>query len=113
MARCRAIPIADELPQRHLWALINLTQTVTAVYSFALMWMPGLAAILTCRVLGVRCARSASGSSDSARFPNTDFVRRLAGAPDWVVIAMFVILTGTTGMLSGVAAATGVALLSG
>jgi hypothetical protein len=34
------------------WALINLTQTVTALYVFALMWMPGVAAVLTCRVLG-------------------------------------------------------------
>jgi uncharacterized protein len=34
------------------WALINLTATVTAIYVFALMWMPGLAAILTCRILG-------------------------------------------------------------
>jgi CAAX protease family protein len=43
-------------------------------------------------------------------FPNTEFVAKtaegfgLSGVPDWVVIAMFVILTGTTGMLSGVAA---------
>jgi len=31
----------------------------------------------------------------------------LGEAPDWVVIAMFVVLTGTTGMFTGVAAATG------
>jgi membrane protease YdiL (CAAX protease family) len=31
----------------------------------------------------------------------------LGGAPDWVVIATFVVLTGTTGMFSGVAVATG------
>jgi hypothetical protein len=31
----------------------------------------------------------------------------LSGAPDWIVIAMFVVLTGGTGMLSGAAAATG------
>lgn len=49
-------------------------------------------------------------------FPNTEFVPQtadsfgLGGAPDWVVIATFVVLTGTTGMLSGVAAATGPAL---
>jgi hypothetical protein len=41
-------------------------------------------------------------------FPNTEFVEKtaaafgLSGAPDWVVIAIFVVLTGTTGMLSGV-----------
>jgi polyferredoxin len=29
------------------WALINPTQTVTALYVFALMWMPGVAAVLT------------------------------------------------------------------
>jgi membrane protease YdiL (CAAX protease family) len=46
-------------------------------------------------------------------FPNTEFVRQtadsfgLGGAPDWVVIAMFVVLTGTTGMFTGVAVATG------
>jgi uncharacterized protein len=46
-------------------------------------------------------------------FPNTDFVRKtaaalgLGGTPDWIVIAMFVVLTGTIGVLSGVAAATG------
>jgi hypothetical protein len=49
VARRRAIPIADDLPQRHL----------------------------------------------------------LGGAPDWVVIAMFVVLTGTTGMLTGVALVSG------
>jgi membrane protease YdiL (CAAX protease family) len=31
----------------------------------------------------------------------------LGGAPDWVVIAMFVVLTGTTGMFTGVAVTTG------
>jgi membrane protease YdiL (CAAX protease family) len=46
-------------------------------------------------------------------FPNIEFVLQTADtfglgeAPDWVVIAMFVVLTGTTGMLSGGAAATG------
>jgi hypothetical protein len=34
------------------WALINLTQTVTATYVFALMWMPAVAALLTCRIVG-------------------------------------------------------------
>jgi hypothetical protein len=42
-------------------------------------------------------------------FPNSDFVQTtaeafgLGRAPDWVVIALFVVLTGTTGMVSGVA----------
>jgi uncharacterized protein len=46
-------------------------------------------------------------------FPYTDFARKtaeefgLGGSPDWAVIAIFVDLTGTTGMLTGVAAATG------
>jgi hypothetical protein len=31
----------------------------------------------------------------------------LGGAPDWVVIAMFVVLTGTTGMFTGVALVSG------
>src|SRR6478735_4743079 len=34
------------------WALINATQTVNAAYIFGLMWMPAVAAILTCRILG-------------------------------------------------------------
>jgi len=34
------------------WVLINATQTVNAAYIFGLMWMPALAAILTCRILG-------------------------------------------------------------
>ncbi|MGV0606579.1 hypothetical protein ABQE68_18420 [Mycolicibacterium sp. XJ1904] len=43
--------------------------------------------------------------------PNTEFVQQtaeqfsLGGTPDWAVTAMFVVLTGTTGMLTGVAAA--------
>ena len=46
-------------------------------------------------------------------FPNTDVVHKaaallgLGGAPDWVIIAMFVVLQGTTGMISGVGAALG------
>jgi hypothetical protein len=51
VARRRAIPIADDLPQRHLLVLINATQTVNAAYIFGLMWMPAVAAILTCRPL--------------------------------------------------------------
>jgi uncharacterized protein len=45
--------------------------------------------------------------------PNTDVVHKaaallgLGGAPDWVIIAMFVVLQGTTGMISGVGAALG------
>ena len=31
----------------------------------------------------------------------------MGGAPDWVVIAVFVVLTGTTGMFTGAAVATG------
>jgi uncharacterized protein len=34
------------------WALINLTHAVNAMYDFALMWMPALAAVLTCRRVG-------------------------------------------------------------
>ncbi|MGV0788825.1 hypothetical protein ABQF33_18105 [Mycolicibacterium sp. XJ2] len=43
--------------------------------------------------------------------PNTEFVQQtaeqfsLGGTPDWAVTAMFVVLTGTTSMLTGVAAA--------
>jgi hypothetical protein len=34
------------------WLLINATQTVNAAYIFGLMWMPGVPAILTGRILG-------------------------------------------------------------
>ena len=34
------------------WVLINATQTVNATYRFGMMWRPGVAAILTCRILG-------------------------------------------------------------
>ena len=121
------------------WVLINATQTVNAAYIFGLMWMPAVAAILTCRILG-RPLRTLGLGTWNGRyvligylipiayclvaslgiwlfafggFPNTEFVRQtaeafgLSGASDWVVIVMFVVLTGTTGMLSGVAAATG------
>ncbi len=46
-------------------------------------------------------------------FPNVEFVRTtaealgLSGAPAWVVIALFVVLQGTTGMVAGVGAAAG------
>jgi membrane protease YdiL (CAAX protease family) len=121
------------------WALINATQTVNAAYIFGLMWMPAVAAILTCRILG-RPLRTLGLATWNGRyvligyliliayclvaslgiwifgfggFPNSDFVQTtaeafgLGRAPDWVVIALFVVLTGTTGMVSGVAAATG------
>ena len=121
------------------WVLINATQTVNAAYIFGLMWMPAVAAILTCRILGRPLRTLGLGTWNgryvligylipiayclvaslgiwifgSGGFPNTEFVQQTADAfglgeaPDWVVIAMFVVLTGTTGMLSGVAAATG------
>ena len=121
------------------WALINATQTVNAAYIFGLMWMPAVAAILTCRILA-RPLRTLGLATWNGRyvligylipiayclvaslgiwifgfggFPNSDFVQTTADAfglgraPDWVVIALFVVLTGTTGMVSGVAAATG------
>jgi len=121
------------------WVLVNATQTVNAAYIFGMMWMPALAAILTCRIVG-RPLRSLGLGNWNSRFvligylvpiayclvaslgiwifglggfPNTDFVRQtaesfgLGGAPDWVVIVMFVVLTGTTGMLTGVATAAG------
>ena len=34
------------------WILINATQTVNAAYIAGLMWMPAVAAILSCRILG-------------------------------------------------------------
>jgi hypothetical protein len=108
------------------WVLINATQTVNAAYIFGLMWMPAVAAILTCRILG-RPLRTVGLGTWNGRyaligypipiayclvaslgnwlfgfggFPNTEFVRQTADAfglgeaPDWVVIAMFVVLTG-------------------
>ena len=112
---------------------------MNAAYIFGLMWMPAVAAILTCRMLG-RPLRTLGLATWNGRyvligyliptayclvaslgiwifgfggFPNSDYVQTtaeafgLGGAPDWVVIALFVVLTGTTGMVSGVAAATG------
>ena len=60
-----------------------------------------LAASLSIRILGF------------GGFPNTDSVHQaaeslgLSGAPDWVVIAMFVVVQGTAGMVAGVGAAAG------
>ena len=112
---------------------------MNAAYIFGLMWMPAVAAILTCRILG-RPLRTLGLATWNGRyvligyliptayclvaslgiwifgfggFPNSDYVQTtaeafgLGGAPDGVVIALFVVLTGTTGMVSGVAAATG------
>ena len=121
------------------WALINLTATVTAIYVFALMWMPGLAAILTCRILGrplstlglgrwngrfvliayliplAYCLVASVGTVafGFGGFPNDGFVRTVAdtmglsGIPTWAVIVLFVLLQGTTGMVTGVGAAAG------
>jgi hypothetical protein len=102
------------------WAYINLTQTVNAMYIFALMWMPGLAAVLTCRTVGRRlstlglgrfvfiayaipiayCLVASLGTwlFGFGGFPNDEFVATVAttlgmpGAPHWVVIALFVLL---------------------
>jgi uncharacterized protein len=139
MAGSRIVPVADRVLSGIFWVLINATQTVNAAYIFGLMWIPAVAAILTCRILG-RPLRTLGLVTWNGRyvligylipiayclvaslgiwilgfggFPNTESVRPTADAfgfceaPDWVVIAMFVVLTGTTGMLSGVAAATG------
>ena len=121
------------------WVIVNATQTINAAYIFGMMWMPAIAAFLTCRILG-RPVRSLGLGTWNGRFvliaylipiayclvaslgtwlfgfggfPNREFVGQTAasfgigGAPDWVVIAMFVVLTGTTGMLAGVATAAG------
>jgi hypothetical protein len=45
-----------------LWAVINATQTVNAAYIVGLMWMPGVAAILTCRILGRPLRRLGRGT---------------------------------------------------
>ena len=120
------------------WVLINATQTPNPGYIWLLMWMPGVSALLTCRIL--RRPLSSLGWSWNWRwvligylipvayclvaslviwiagiggFPNTDVLHEaaallgLGGAPDWVIIAMFVVLQGTTGMISGVGAALG------
>jgi membrane protease YdiL (CAAX protease family) len=121
------------------WAFINLTQTVTALYVFALMWMPGLAAVLTCRIVGrplsslglgrwngrfvliayaipiAYCLVASLGTwfLGFGGFPKGEFVETVAStlglpdAPHWVVIALFVVLQGTTGMIAGVGAAAG------
>jgi hypothetical protein len=33
------------------WVLINATQTPNTYYVWAMMWMPGVSALLTCRIL--------------------------------------------------------------
>jgi hypothetical protein len=122
-----------------LWAFINLTQAVTAVYVFALMWMPGIAAMLTCRIVGRPLSSLGLGRWNGkfvligylipigyclvaslgtwvfgfGGFPTGEFVQAtadtmgLGGAPSWVVIALFVVLSGTTGKVAGVGAAAG------
>ena len=121
------------------WILINATQTVNAAYIAGLMWMPAVAAILSCRILGRPLSTLGLGRWNGrfvlvgylipiayclvaslgiwilgfGGFYNTEFVRQtaesfgLGGAPAWVVIVVFVVLTGTTGMLYGVASAAG------
>ena len=113
------------------WVIVNATATVNTAYIFGMMWMPAIAAFLTCRVLG-RPVRSLGLGTWNGRFVLLGYLipiayclvaslgtwlfgfRRLperrvrrqtaesfgvGGAPDWVVIAMFVALTGTTGIL--------------
>ncbi|MET0756565.1 MAG: CPBP family intramembrane glutamic endopeptidase [Mycobacterium sp.] len=120
------------------WVLINATQTPNPYYIWLLMWMPGISALLTCRIL--RRPLSSLGWTWNWRyvvigylipiiyclvaslgiwifgfggFPNTDAVHQaaealgLAGAPTWIVIAMFVVVQGTAGMVAGVGAAAG------
>ena len=89
--------------------LINATQTVNAAYIFGLMWMPAVAAILTCRILG-RPLRTVGLGTWNRRyvligylipiayclvaslgiwlfgfggFPNTEFVRQTAALSGW------------------------------
>jgi hypothetical protein len=91
------------------WVLINATQTVNAAYIFGLMWMPAVAAFLTCRILG-RPLRTLGLGTLNGRygligylipiaycllasiglwifgfggFPNTEFVRRPLTASGW------------------------------
>jgi hypothetical protein len=52
VARRRAIRIADDLPQRHLLGADQRDPDRQRGYIFGLMWMPAVAAILTCRMLG-------------------------------------------------------------
>jgi uncharacterized protein len=108
--------------------------TANAAYIFGMMWVPGVAAILTCRVVRRPLSSLGLGRWNGrfvligypipiayclvaslaiwilgfGGFPNSQFVRQTAdafgvgGAPDWAVIAMFVVLTGTTGMIAGI-----------
>ena len=100
------------------------------------MWMPGISALLTCRILRrplstlgwtwnwryvligylipiIYCLAASLGIwiFGFGGFPNTDAAHQaaeapgLAGAPDWVVIAVFVVVPGTAGMVTGVGAA--------
>jgi uncharacterized protein len=121
------------------WAFIDLTQTASPGYVYLLMWMPGVSALLACRILrrplsslglGVwswrfvvigylipvaYCLVASLGTwlLGFGGFPNMNFLHQaadvlgLAGAPDWVVIAVFVVVQGTSGMVLGVGAAAG------
>ena len=105
------------------WVLINATQTSNPYYIWLLMWMPGISApdvpdpaaateqpgltwnwryvvigylipIIYCLVASLGIWILGFGG-----FPNTDAVQQaealgLAGAPTWIVIAMFVVVQG-------------------
>jgi hypothetical protein len=110
VARRRAFLLLTICLSGIFWVLINATQTVNAACIFGLMWMPAVHLIPIPYRLVASLGIWIFGFGG---LPNTEFVRQtadgfgLGGAPDWVVIAMFVVLTGTTGIFTGVAAATG------
>jgi membrane protease YdiL (CAAX protease family) len=102
------------------------------------MWCPGIAALLTCRLLGrplaslgwrwdwryqkaaylipiayAAVAYVAVWISGLGAFPNREFLGQVAerfgwvGAPLWLVLAGYVLLTGTVGMVGGMSTALG------
>ncbi len=51
MADGRIVRVADARLSGIFWALINATQAPNPGYIWLLMWMPGVSALLTCRIL--------------------------------------------------------------
>jgi membrane protease YdiL (CAAX protease family) len=120
------------------YVAINVTGKASPLYVYALMWCPGIGAIVASLILrepisslGWRwrpgyqlvgylipiayCLVAYLGiwAFGFGRFPNEQFLAGVAAdlglqsLPQWVVITLFVVLTGTTGMLTGVATALG------
>jgi membrane protease YdiL (CAAX protease family) len=120
------------------YAIVNLTGAVSP-WIIMLMWMPALAAILTCLILKRPLSTLGLGRWNTkwawfayliplayclvaslatwifglGGFPNTAAplawgqVAGIQGLPEWAIIAIFALVTGTAGMITGSASALG------